>query len=423
VSTAALHAPVAPRWRTLAWLSLGVLVVHLYLLSGGWPNDLGIASTAPAASGTDAATPSGANGEAATTSTEAPVPLRVTSSRVRWIVPPPPAPAQPVEPLVEARPPRPRPQPAPAVPPPLPEPEPEPAALVRNDAPPPVEDPSLDPMLATGPSPENPMVPPEPAAPDPAVSNAEPAAAQPSPPMATPTVRPPTASATAPAPPQEALQADTVLPPAQAAASMRLMYEVTGRVKGINYNASGSLDWQNEGSRYQARMAVRAFLAGSREQTSAGTLGATGLVPERFTDKSRTERAALFDAGQRRIRFSSNAPESPWVAGGQDRLGVFMQLAALLQARPDAYPPGSMISLQVAGPGDAEVWRFEIGAEETLALPAGEMRARLVKRTPRKPQDTRTELWLAPQLQHLPVRIRITQHNGDHIEQSLRYMP
>mgnify|MGYP006182418537 CR=1 FL=1 len=80
-----------------------------------------------------------------------------------------------------------------------------------------------------------------PAAPDPAVSNAEPAAAQPSPPMATPTVRPPTASATAPAPPQEALQADTVLPPAQAAASMRLMYEVTGRVKGINYNASGSL--------------------------------------------------------------------------------------------------------------------------------------------------------------------------------------
>jgi hypothetical protein len=204
---------------------------------------------------------------------------------------------------------------------------------------------------------------------------------------------------------------------------MSLMYEVTGRVKGINYNASGSLDWENQGDRYEAHMVVRALFVGSREQTSVGAVTSTGLVPERFGDKSRSERAAHFDHPNQRIRFSNNAPDAAWIAGGQDRLSVFMQLASLLQAQPEAYPPGSIVSLQVAGPGDAEIWRFELGAEETLALPAGQLKARHIKRAPRKPFDTQTELWLAPQLNHLPVRIRITQHNGDHVEQALRYLP
>ena len=204
---------------------------------------------------------------------------------------------------------------------------------------------------------------------------------------------------------------------------MRLMYEVTGRVKGINYSASGSLDWENQGDRYDAHMVVRALFVGSREQTSVGAVTSTGLVPERFGDKSRSERAAHFDHPGQRIRFSNNAPDATWLPGGQDRLSVFMQLASLLQAQPEAYPPGTIVSLQVAGPGDAEIWRFEMGAEETLTLPAGQMKARHIKRAPRKPFDTQTELWLAPQLNHLPVRIRITQHNGDHVEQALRYLP
>jgi hypothetical protein len=223
--------------------------------------------------------------------------------------------------------------------------------------------------------------------------------------------------------PAEPPVTEQALPPAQVPPSMSLMYEVTGRVKGINYNASGSLDWENQGDRYEAHMVVRALFVGSREQTSVGAVASTGLVPERFGDKSRSERAAHFDSQNQRIRFSNNAPDAAWAAGGQDRLSVFMQLAALLQAQPDAYPAGTIVSLQVAGPGDAEIWRFEMGQEETLTLPAGELKARHIKRTPRKPFDTQTELWLAPQLNHLPARLRITQHNGDHVEQALRYLP
>ncbi len=64
------------------------------------------------------------------------------------------------------------------------------------------------------------------------------------------------------------------------------------------------------------------------------------------------------------------------------------------------------------------------GAElAATGLPAGEMRARQVKRLPRKEFDSTVEMWLAPILQHLPVRLRVTQANGDVADQQLSRMP
>jgi hypothetical protein len=38
-------------------------------------------------------------------------------------------------------------------------------------------------------------------------------------------------------------------------------------------------------------------------------------------------------------------------------------------------------------------------------------------RNPRREFDQRVELWLAPALGYLPARIRITEANGDYIDQ------
>ena len=100
-----------------------------------------------------------------------------------------------------------------------------------------------------------------------------------------------------------------------------------------------------------------------------------------------------------------------------------MQLASLLQARPEAYAAGQTVDMQVAGTGDAPVWRFEVGEESTILLPAGELRARQLVRQPRKEFDSTVEIWLAPGLEHLPVRLRITQPNGDVADQKLSHMP
>ena len=213
------------------------------------------------------------------------------------------------------------------------------------------------------------------------------------------------------------------LPPAQPPASTRLDYAVTGRIKGLAYTADGRLDWTLADGRYSARMEMRVFLLGSRVQTSTGRTGPGGLIPERFADRSRSEKAAHFDHEENRIRFSNNAPDAALQPGAQDRLSLFLQIAGLLQARPEAYTSGQVIDMQVAGAGDAAVWRFEVGDEVTLALPAGELRARQLRRLPRKEFDSTVEMWLAPALQHLPVRLRVTQANGDVADQQISRMP
>jgi hypothetical protein len=48
------------------------------------------------------------------------------------------------------------------------------------------------------------------------------------------------------------------------------------------------------------------------------------------------------------------------------------------------------------------------------------MRAMQLQRLPRRDYDQKAQLWLAPELGYLPVRIRITEANGDFVELNLR---
>ena len=49
----------------------------------------------------------------------------------------------------------------------------------------------------------------------------------------------------------------------------------------------------------------------------------------------------------------------------------------------------------------------------TLELPVGALPTLRLERLPRHNGDQKAELWLSPALGYLPVRIRLTQGNGD----------
>lgn len=405
----------APRWPTLLALTGAVVGVHLALLLGpvAWTPVTAATNTAPVA--TAANPPTDAGSDVATATGTSSLPMALVST-VRWIVPPPavqpttthatpPAPPKAVRAGSTAPPRETRAEPARVLVESVPdEDESTSGAELDNAGAPPTETVALAESASTEPAPE----PPSPPAPDEAATN-DPASP----------------------PEQEVLAAATskkratpaTLPPAQPPTSTRLDYAVTGRIKGIAYNAEGALDWTVANERYSARMEMKVFLLGSRVQTSTGRVSPAGLSPERFADKSRSEKAAHFDAAQQRIRFSNNAPEAVLLPGAQDRLSLFLQLAGLLQARPTAYATGQTIEMPVVGTGDADIWRFVVGDEVTLTLPAGEMRARQIKRLPRKEFDSTVEMWLAPDLQHLPVRLRVTQANGDVADQQLSRRP
>jgi hypothetical protein len=288
---------------------------------------------------------------------------------------------------------------------------------------PPAPPPAAVPPVAASPARPRTLPAPAPAATRPPTVAAAPATDQAAP-VATDATAPPTdavllAQASPPAPPAAAAAAS--LPPSDPPPSVTLPYEVQGKARGFAYQAKGALQWQRDAGGYEARMELSMPLLGSRVQTSRGGLGPEGLRPERFADRRRSERAAHLDHAARQIRFSNNAPTATLEPGVQDRLSLFMQLAGLLRARP--HKEGDAVEFQVVGTGDAEAWRFDIGPLETLALPAGNIEARRITRAPRKPHDSTVDVWLAPSLGHVPVRLRVAQANGDMADQRLARLP
>jgi hypothetical protein len=202
-------------------------------------------------------------------------------------------------------------------------------------------------------------------------------------------------------------------------ASALLEYKATGSAKGLNYHANSQLDWHNAGSTYNARMTVSALFIGSRSMTSSGQASAEGLAPTRFSDKYRTEVAAHFEPEKGQITFSANTPSVPWIKGVQDRVSVFLQLGGMLAGNPAGFPVGSTISIYTVGPRDADTWTFLVEAEEKITLPYGELSTLRLSRQPKREYDQKVEIWYAPSLGYLPVRNKITQHNGDFVDQQL----
>ena len=299
------------------------------------------------------------------------------------------------------------------------------------EAPPEATPPPPSPVVKrTKPPPKPPAQAPEPAA---APTRAQPPLAEP--PSSPETVEPPPAAEPQPAEPAKlAASAPEPLPaldaPASAAAlsaglalpfsaeslspSTRLIY--TLKTNKFPFPIHGELLWRNEGESYTARLHYGAFGL-SREQTSRGLIGASGLAPERFADKYRSELATHFNYAQGKITFSANTPDAPMLPGAQDRLSVLLQLGALLASEPARYQPGSTVSLQTAGPRDADTWLFTVVSIASLDLPSGSILAVKLERNPRRQYDQKVEVWLAPSLGYLPARIRITEANGDNVDQ------
>ena len=206
-----------------------------------------------------------------------------------------------------------------------------------------------------------------------------------------------------------------VVPP-----SARLKYDVKGEVKGFPYFVNGDLQWVQDGKTYTARVEISHFLLGSRVQTSTGQVGAHGLEPTRFGDKVRSEVAAHFNYENNTITFSANTPDAPLLPGAQDQLSVLMQAATMVAGEPKQFSQGSTLSFQVVGPKSAENWVFTVGVTEKLDLPGGALSALHLWRDPNGQYDSKLEIWLAPELGYLPARIRLTQANGDLVDQQWR---
>ena len=201
------------------------------------------------------------------------------------------------------------------------------------------------------------------------------------------------------------------LPPAQ-----RLRLAQTGSWAGRAVGGEAELAWRLDGDRYEAQWS-HPSPTGRRTLRSEGRAGPGGLAPQRFGDRHRGESAAHFEPEAGRIRFSGNQPDAAWQPGAQDRVSVLLQLAGLAAAAPGRFTPGRQVTVRVAGTRDAADWTFRVLAPEELPLQGLHPWTVRLQRAASGPHDLQVDVWLAPALGYIPVRIRLTWGAGDWLEQ------
>lgn len=351
-----------PSRRTLAWLVAAVLLAHVAVLLGMTGSlDVQLQDRASA---------------------------QVSPLQTRMIVPPAPVAAAP--------------KPAPKVSRPR---------LVQETRPEP--SPAAEPVAA----PEVPEVlaapPPEPIPPVAPIAPAEAEVAS----AATPPVAADAAEPALTLPPAEVLPHIPLgaLPP-----SSVLQYDLNGQEKGLNYFASGELNWQHNDQAYAMALSVKAFLVGTRHWRSVGEITGAGLAPRRFSDSWRGERASHFDRQKNRVVFSNNSPEAPLLAGAQDQISLYVQLAAAMAGTPDRFVPGARVQIQTVTLRDALPWLLTLEQKETLTVDGKALETVKWVCQPRQRFDAKVEFWVSAQHHWLPARIRITQVNGNFIDLNLR---
>jgi hypothetical protein len=311
-------------------------------------------------------------------------------------VAPPPAAAPPVaRPASAPRPRRPRPSP-----PPRAEPAPEPAPEAQVAVVP-------DPPAAAPQAPASP-----PSLPDPAAATAPAALAAASAASAASDAGPAVASAPA-APASGAVAFEW--PP-----STRLRYKLVGNVRG-EIHGDAQVEWVRVGTRYQVHLDISVGALLDRRMSSDGELTAQGLVPQRYDEETK----ALFRAPRRlTMHFGADALQLATgrsvarPAGVQDTASQFVQLAWLFGINPQLLRPGATVELPLALPRRVDVWQYEVVGEEPVYTPFGAVEAFHLKprRLSRPGGELSAEMWFAPRLRYLPVRIRIQQDAQTYID-------
>ncbi|MCE4538127.1 DUF3108 domain-containing protein [Pelomonas sp. P7] len=305
--------------------------------------------------------------------------------------------------------------------------QPPPAAAHRPPSPPPA------PVRARAPA----------AAPVSAVSN-EGAASQPVvPPEPEPDAQASAPAASAPEPVAEAASAppDAMAQAASAPAdgepgpewplSTRLTYVLTGNYRGPIYGQA-EVEWLRKGRDYQVRLdvAVGPSFAPliTRRMVSQGQLTADGITPQRYDEETRfivgdSRRATVFFLPNE-VQLASG-PRVPALRGGQDSASQFVQLTWLFLTGREPLKAGHVIRFPLVLPRrQYEDWQYEVIGEEPVQTQLGWMPAwHLRPSRPAKSGDLSAEVWLAPGLQYLPVRLVIRQDAETYVDLMLRNPP
>ena len=195
----------------------------------------------------------------------------------------------------------------------------------------------------------------------------------------------------------------------------RLTYKLGGNYRG-ELHGSARVLWQREGTRYHTAVEMSAGLLASLSFTSQGDITEGGLRPEVYEEHVRGRRRGVRLGEDVRLNNGDRIARPEAV---QDTASQFVELGHRFSTGQVKLVPGAQVNFSMARPGGIDEWTYDVIGEETLHLPRlGPVPTLHLKPRPlSKPRGPiSAEIWYAPSLQYLPVRIRITQGNDNYID-------
>jgi hypothetical protein len=166
----------------------------------------------------------------------------------------------------------------------------------------------------------------------------------------------------------------------------------------------------------------------TRRMTSDGELGETGLVPRRYDEDTkvmfRDRRRVTVFLDDDFVRLPSGE-RRPRPSGVQDSASQFVQLAWMFGLDPALLATGRTIELPLALPRHVSPWVYEVVGPDELNTVFGTLPVQHLKprRVVRRSSDLEAEIWVAPTLRYLPVRIRIRQDDENWIDLRIARRP
>jgi len=180
--------------------------------------------------------------------------------------------------------------------------------------------------------------------------------------------------------------------------------------------------WRLSGEHYSIRSVVEAsgivflFVSGQYLNESEGLVTPEGLRPERYRvqrgKQEKTETATFdWDNLSVTLSFGGTTVRAEALPGIQDGVSFLHQLPFLMARGPE-FP------LLVANGRKIQQHDVQVVGEEVVHTGSGDVATVHLRRIAREDSAT-VEVWLAPDLYYLPVRIRYQGRRGDLLEQVL----
>ena len=190
-------------------------------------------------------------------------------------------------------------------------------------------------------------------------------------------------------------------------ANTRLTYKAGGFFRGRLWG-DAKVQWQREGERYQVQLEVSFGWLAHLSMTSQGQIKSALLMPEVFEEETTTARRHLSFTPQEIVLM--NGRRLPRPEGVQDSVSQFVDLSHRFANGLTPLAVGQSVQLWLARPGGTDLWTYDVVDLDTLETPLlGAVQAfHLKPRSLANPRGPITaEMWFAPALQYLPVRIKV----------------